>query len=231
MTLDELERLLDKNNIKDKEYFINNVENIFLHKEFQKRLTSEFPHHGKTTLGMHILEVAMKSYKLVKNKKNINASLVLKIAMMHDLYTYPWQNNKVHKSSFYHKHGFVHPIEAVINAINWYSDEFINDDNSKIIIDGILHHMYCFPVASTKSFEKNELELVNYDLLDNISEKNKKIILDSLNRRKTGKISYCKSKYKEGRIVRLADHLVSLKQITRPSDAVALVTGKNKRLK
>ena len=101
----------------------------------------------------------------------------------------------------------------------------------KIIIDGIIHHMAHFPVAVTKSFTTNELELINYDKISKISPEIREIIIDSLNRKKIGRLSFCKSKFKEGRIVRLADHLISFKQITNFWDAIALINGKNRNIK
>ena len=230
MTLDELTTLLDKNSFKKEEIteIVSIIKPIFLSYEFQKRLTNKYPHHGKITLGMHILEVMMKTYRI---SKKCNKNLSLKIAMMHDLYTYPWQNRKIKKSSFFHKHGFIHPIEAVLNASLWYKDDIKNISDASIIIDGIIHHMSHFPVVVTKSLDTNELELSNYDKVKYLKPEIKKIIISSLNRKKIGKLSFCKSKYKEGRVVRLADHLVSFGQITNFRDALALITGKNKNIK
>ena len=50
------------------------IEPIYNHKEFQKRLTKDFLHHGEKTLGMHILEDTIKTYKLAQKylKKDKN---------------------------------------------------------------------------------------------------------------------------------------------------------------
>ena len=42
------------------------------------------------------------------------------------------------------KHGFIHPIEAVVNAITWFPNIFLDEHDSLMIIDGIIHHMYPF---------------------------------------------------------------------------------------
>jgi hypothetical protein len=46
-----------------------------------------------------------------------------------------------------------------------------------------------------------------------------------------GFVSICPSKYIEGRVMAKADKYVSIRQIKNPSSALALVTGKNKKLK
>ena len=47
---------------------INQLNKIILpiinHPEFQKRMTSKFSHHGKITVGEHIIEDAIVSYKI-----------------------------------------------------------------------------------------------------------------------------------------------------------------------
>lgn len=208
------------------------IKDIFLHKEFQKRLTDDFPHHGSTTLGEHILEDTIVTYILSKKKKykDVNLEYALKIAMMHDLYTIPWQNRGIKKNSFFHKHGFAHPIEAVINSINWFEDEFKDETKSRILIDSIVHHMYPFPVMSYYDNKKNELELLNNNLINNISKMNKKILIESTNRNRIGKVSLTRCKYKEGKLMSKADKISSIKQIRNISDAIALLTGKNKSL-
>lgn len=204
------------------------IEKIYMHPEFQKRMTHEYLHHGNITLGMHILEDTIKTYKKSKKyRKNdkFDLSVALKIAMLHDLYTLPWQNNDDNKANhFFHYHGFRHPIEAVINAINWFPDIFLDEITSKKIIDGIIHHMYPLPVSKLKSFDSNMVELKNYELVNNLSDEHKKIIIWSCKR-------YRKSKYIEGRLVSRADKIVSIHQIKNYQSAKALITGKNKSLK
>ena len=145
--------------------------------------------------------------------------------MLHDLYTLPWQNNDLNKANhFLHYHGFRHPVEAVINAINWFPEIFIDNITSKKIIDGIIHHMYPLPVSKIKSFDSNEIELKNYELVNNLSNMHKEIILWSCKR-------FRRSKYTEGRIVSKADKLVSIHQIRNLESAKALITGKNNKIK
>ena len=208
------------------------IKNIFLHEEFQRRCTSEFLHHGNTTLGEHILENTIITYLLLCNSKRdiINLELSLKVSMMHDLYTLPWQNTFLKKDTFFHKHGFSHPIEAVINSINWFKEEFEDDYKAQVLIDGIIHHMYPLPVLSFKESKTNELELNNYKLIKNISKKHRKMIINSSNRGKIGSISLSKSIYLEGRILSRADKISTINQLNCFSDAKALVTGKNKNL-
>ena len=141
----ELNDIFDKYNLdtNDRNYLIKIVNPITNHVEFQKRMTNEFMHHGSITLGMHILEDMVISYLIAKKKKNVNIDLVVIIALFHDLYTIPWQNNKdAHVKYFINKHGFRHPIEAVVNAITWYPDYFKNIDEAIIIVDRIIHHMF-----------------------------------------------------------------------------------------
>lgn len=240
MELDVLNNLLDKYMIFDEERkeFINIIKPIYMHSEFQRRMTDKFLHHSDITLGMHILEDTIKTYLLSKKylrrykNRDYNLSIALKISMLHDLYTLPWQNNPLNKSSkFFNKHGFRHPVEAVINAINWFPFLFTNEEDSKKIIDGIIHHMYPLPVICFKDYDYNKFELRNYDLIINLSDIHKKILVWSTNRGKIGDISICRSKYKEGRIMSKADKDVSFGQIKNISSATALLTGKNKKIK
>ena len=63
----KLEFYLDKHKFseEDKTKFLKIILPIFLHPEFQKRMNSqEFPHHSDTSLGEHIIEVAIESYLL-----------------------------------------------------------------------------------------------------------------------------------------------------------------------
>lgn len=231
---EKLDKLLKKYKLeeKDKTEILDIIYPIFIHDEFQKRMTNEFLHHSDITLGEHILEDSVLTYKMCKKRNNINIELAVKIAMLHDLYTNPWQNNKKNKvNSFCNKHGFRHPIEAAINAITWFPELFENEAESKIIIDGILHHMYPLPVRTFIDSDINKMELKNFDLINEISKENKKIIIKSLNRNKISKYSFSKSIYKEGRIMSKADKKVSRNQIKNINSLTALVTGHNKSLK
>ncbi len=229
--------LLDKYKLSsdEKEYLLNIIKNIYNHDEFQRRMTDEFLHHDKMTLGEHILEVTIVTYILSKkrNLKNYDIESALNIAMLHDLYTLPWQNNpKADVQHFINKHGFRHPIEAVINSLNWYKDIFTSPEKSKIIIDGIVHHMYPLPVTSFTLDDTNPSELKNYNYVRNIDNINKDILIKSSNRFKIGKISVCPSIYKEGRIMSIADKIVSISNLKNSSfdGMTALITGKNKKL-
>ena len=208
------------------------IKNIFLHDEFQRRCTNEFLHHGNTTLGEHLLEDTIITYLLLstEKEKSIDMELALKISMMHDLYTIPWQNSGIKKSSVTHLHGFSHPLEAAINSISWFKDEFKDDYKAKVLIDGIIHHMYPLPVLSMTDNKKNELELNNNKLYKRLSKKHKQMIIDSSNRSKIGKVSLSRSMYLEGRVMARADKIASTKQFDCATDVTALVTGKNKKL-
>ena len=231
---EKLNRIIDKYKLSDdeKKEFRNIINSIFEHNEFQRRMTNEFLHHSNITLGEHILEDAVLTYKMCKKRNNVNIELAVKIAMLHDLYTNPWQNNKKNKvKNFCNKHGFRHPIEAVINANVWFPELFKNKEESKIIIDGILHHMYPLPVRTFIDSDINKMELKNFDLIDKLSDQSKKIIIESLNRKKVKNYSVSKSKYKEGKIMSKADKKVSRGQIKNISSLTSLVTGHNKSLK
>ena len=213
----------------DETTIYRSIKPILFHKEFIKRLDKEFYHHGTTTLGEHILEDTIITYKLAKNK-DINLDLALKISMMHDLYTTPWQNNPINKQNTFHRHGFSHPIDAAINSMVWFKKEFKNPRKAEILIDGIVHHMYPLPVTAFYTSNTNELELDNFDLIKKIDKRNIKILIDSSNRNKIGKVSLSRSKYKEGRIMSKADKKVTLKQLTNVNDYASLVTGYNKSI-
>ena len=228
-----------------KKYQLNNdemielktiINPIFFHDEFQRRMTEEFYHHGTITLGEHILEDAILTYKLSKKymnrhpNSNYHLDLAVKIAMLHDLYTYPWQNRNI-KVKFFNKHGFRHPIEAVINSIIWFPSLFYNQNEANILIDGIIHHMFPLPVRSCQDNLIQNMEIEDNSLFNQISDDNKKIILNSLKRKKIGPVSISKSLYKEGKIMSKADKKVSLHQIKDFSSAKALLTGHNKKIK
>ena len=214
----------------EKEEFLNIINSIYTHNEFIRRNTKEFLHHADVTLGKHIIEVACLTYKKAKKKKNIKIDLAVKIAIMHDLYELPWQNNEEARvNHFYNKHGFKHPLEACINSIIWFNDSFDNDENAKIIIDGIIHHMYPLPVrACTKN--ENDMELKNSNNFKKLDNKYKNMIIESTSRKKIGHYSICKSRYKEGRLVSKCDKIVSFSQIKNINSLLALITGKNKSI-
>ena len=157
-----------KLNATEKKELLELINDIFKHEEFQKRMTSDFFHHSDTTLGCHILQDTVVTYLICKKKmkkgKKIDLKLAVNISMMHDLYTMPWQNNKESRGKkFKNHHGFRHPIESVINSLTWYFDIFESSNDKYALIDGIVHHMYPFPVEIFDDYEENLLELKNFD--------------------------------------------------------------------
>ena len=208
------------------------IKPIYRHKEFKRRLTDEFLHHSNITLGEHILEDTVLTYKLCKKyKKEIDIDTVLTISMMHDLYTVQWQNNEDNKNKrFTNKHGFTHPLEAIINAINWYPEYFKDIDKARVIVDGVIHHMYPLPVRVFNP-SNNKMELNNYDLIKNIDKDLINLMIESTKRKSKGTLSTSRSKYIEGRILSKADKKVSVRQIKNIGSAKALITGKNNSLK
>ena len=218
----------------EKEEFLDIINPIIIHEEFIKRLDSKlYPHHGKISLGNHIVSDAIETY-IISKKKNrkkekVDVELAVVIAMFHDLYELPWQNNKNNKQ-FINKHGFTHPIEAVINAYMWYPEYFKDLTKARIIIDGIIHHMYPFPVrAINVSF--NESEINNLDKIDFIDDEIKNLIIESSISFKKLPISFRRSNYKEGRVMARADKIVSIrKELNSIRSLKACITGKNKAL-
>lgn len=214
------------------------VKHIFEHDEFQRRMSNDFPHHGDITLGEHILSDAAVTYKLTEKTKFKEADFDKKtaviIAMFHDLYTLNWQNNPNNFQKYdYNGHAFRHPVEAIINAINWYPEYFKNDQTFKII-DGVIHHMFPVPV---KRFDGSPMELKNENLLDNISSEIKNLIVFSSNRGlKYKHFSICRSCFYEGKIMSQADKIVSfgnyIDDIKKNGigSLTALFTGVNKSL-
>lgn len=213
----------------DKRSFLEIVSPIIAHEEFQKRLdNSLYPHHGKTSLGEHIISDAVMTYKLSKKKKKSDNKKAVLIAMFHDLYELPWQNSGRKEKRFTNKHGFIHPLEAAINAVTWYPNYFENKDDAKIIIDGIIHHMYPFPVRRIDSYDA---ELNNINKYNDLDDSIKEIIVNSSNRCKLGRVSFSRSKYLEGKLVSRADKLTTISSDKLSFSAYkALVTGKNKEL-
>lgn len=235
----ELEDLLNKYNLTldEKEELLDVIYEIFLHDEFQRRMTSEFKHHDEITLGHHILQDTIVTYLLSKKYEKINKNgnfeleTALKIAMFHDLYELPWQNNPAADVDlFLNKHGFRHPIEAIINANSWYPEMFEIKQDAEKIIDGVVHHMYPLPVTSFVDSGKNDLELKNFDKVSGMSELSKSILEASSNRGKIGRVSLARSKYPEGRIMSDADKIVSMTNFNNVNGLMALLTGHNKNL-
>ena len=231
--MSEAEKLCLKNfldygfTLPEQEDFTKIVRPIISHPEFEKRCTDNFPHHGNTTLGEHILKDAMITYRLanIYKSKHPNMDISVKtavvIALFHDLYTNPWQNVD-NENPLYEKHGFMHPIEAVINAYDWYPEYFDDEEISKKIIDGVLHHMYPFPVRKINDeIEINEKKITDFKFYD---------VLVHSTKSKRENLCFKKATFIEGKLVSKADKLVTIKEIKNISSLVALVTAKNKSI-
>lgn len=231
--MSEAEKLCLKNfldygfTLPEQEDFTKIVRPIISHPEFEKRCTDNFPHHGNTTLGEHILKDAMITYRLANIYKSkhpnvdISTETAVVIALFHDLYTNPWQNVD-NDNPLYEKHGFMHPIEAVINAYDWYPEYFDDEEISKKIIDGVLHHMYPFPVRKINDeIEINEKKITDFKFYD---------VLVHSTKSKRENLCFKKATFIEGKLVSKADKLVTVKEIKNISSLVALVTAKNKSI-
>lgn len=231
--MSEAEKLCLKNfldygfTLPEQENFTKIVRPIISHPEFEKRCTDNFPHHGNTTLGEHILKDAMITYRLANIYKSkhpnmdISTETAVVIALFHDLYTNPWQNVD-NDNPLYEKHGFMHPIEAVINAYDWYPEYFDDEEISKKIIDGVLHHMYPFPVRKINDeIEINEKKITDFKFYD---------VLVHSTKSKRENLCFKKATFIEGKLVSKADKLVTVKEIKNISSLVALVTAKNKSI-
>ena len=200
---------------------------ICCNKEFLKRCDEPFYHHDTISLGEHIINDTIVTFQLCKNKKKANIKLACIIAMFHDLYEKPWQNARDHKKLM-NKHGFVHPIEAAINAITWYSEYFKDNKETEIIVDGIIHHMYPLPV---RAMNLEIWDLNNLDKFKKLDKKYQEIISNSTKRWSIRKIGFCRSKYLEGRIVSKADKKVALSlDLKRPGAYLSLINGNNKKI-
>lgn len=211
------------------------IEPIASHKEFIKRCSKPYFHHDIKVLGDHIICDAIETYKMCAklkrnnyDMKNINIENAIVIAMFHDLYELPWQNIK-EKKTMCNKHGFVHPIEAITNAITWFPSYFENKERSLIIIDGVLHHMFPLPV---RAFNNKDMQLNNQEKYDKLPKKYKDMIKLSTKIGKIGSYSIRKTFFIEGRIMSKADKIVALKKdIISLNGYLSLISGKNKNLK
>lgn len=220
-----------KVNEEDKVKLLEIMLPIIEHSEFQKRSNSkEYPHHDKISLGYHICTDAIVTYLYAK-KKNLSKEQwqrAVIIAMFHDLYELPWQNNPIKKNMFVNKHGFTHPLEAAVNAATWYPEYFKDKEEAKIIIDGIIHHMFPFPV---RALDNQNAELNNQIKLTSLNTNIRNLIQKSSNKAKIGHLSLCRSDFIEGRIMSKADKVVALKkELLNYHSLKACITGKNKKL-
>ena len=210
---------------------------ICYHKEFIKRMYDPYWHHDCKTVGEHIICDAIVTYRLItklkkRNKKFnfINLKAAVYIAMFHDLYEEPWQNNlKFKEKKFKNQHAFIHPIESAVNAITWFPKIFEDERDALIIIDGIIHHMFPLPV---RAIDGTNLELNNQNQYEKLPSEYKKIMVSSTLIGKIGAYSLRKSFYLEGRLMSKADKIVAMrKDIHSLEGYLALLTGKNKKLK
>ncbi len=228
-------KIIDKYNMTEEERstFWNIIMPIFKHEEFQKRMNpSLYPHHDTVSLGDHIISDAILAYILAKKKtSSIDISLSVIIAMFHDLYELPWQNSNIHKNMYVNNHAFTHPIEAIINAIYWYPEYFKDLDKALIIIDGVIHHMWPFPVRAIDSdIEKLELnnlkkwKFIDENLKNEIIASSKRYLLKSLH------LSCIRSKYIEGKIMSKADKKISLIKDISLKGCISVITGSNSNL-
>ena len=214
---------LDKDEVKE---LWDIIEPIASSKEFTTRCSDPFFHHDKVTLGEHLLCGTIVTYKLAKRKKK-NIKLACLIAIFHDMYEIPWQNQHDHKRLM-NKHGFVHSLEGAINAITWYPEYFTHMKEAEIIVDGIIHHMFPLPV---RAINGSEMNLNNDSTYKKLPDKYRDMIIKSSKRWSIGKVSICRSKYKEGRIMSKADKKVALGlEIKKPSSFLRLIHGNNKEI-
>ncbi len=249
--MSEQEKIKEINNILKKYKFNNKdgvdfwhiINPIFFNENFQRRMEKDFPHHDDVSLGHHIVSDAAVTYKICQKKKymaaNIDKNTAVIIAMMHDLYTLPWQNNPENFQEYsFNGHGYRHPIEAIVNSIDWFPEYFEDKAKAEKIIDGVIHHMFPFPVRAIDGFD---LELKNTEAYDKIPEDLKQMIIESSNRGlKIKHFSLCPSKFKEGRIMSFSDKKVAIIDDTIESlrkngfktfrGITALKTGANKNL-
>lgn len=218
--------------ITEQKEFYKIAKPIIHHKEFVKRCNSEFPHHGSTSLGEHIIKDAIKTYVLAKEynkthflkKANIKISVI--IALFHDLYTNPWQNSNEKTSVFNpDTHGMTHPIEAVLNSYKWFPKYFKNKKEAEIIIDGIIHHMYPYPV---RKVENKNIKISNQKLLNKF--KYYDYLIQTTKNKTKLKIDIKSPRSIEGKLLVKADKLISLSELNNFNSIKALVNGKNKNL-
>lgn len=230
-TILEVNTILSKYNIsqEDRMLFWNIIYPIFTHEEFQKRMNPKlYPHHDKISLGNHIISDAILTFVLAKKAQNIDINLAVTIAMFHDLYELPWQNANIKKSMYINKHGFIHPLEGIINAITWYPTYFKSSEQAETIIDGVVHHMWPFPVRAIDS-NIEDIELNNTDKWYQLDSSIKNLIISSsmIGYIKNMHISLHRSRNKEGRLMSRADTIISFSKDISFNGVLACFTGKN----
>lgn len=193
---------------KDMRYIWKIIKPIYLHEEFQRRMTDPFFHHCTITVGEHIIGDTILVYKTCKRYKLSPCVIkrAILISMFHDLYEIPWPSDT--KELFINYHAFVHPIEAIVNAITWFPKYFENIDDAKIIIDSVLHHMFPCPV---RAMSNKKLELNNIETFNKLPGRYKKIIYKSLKSYVFKDFSLRKSYYLEGRILCSVDKTITIR--------------------
>ena len=234
--LPQIDLLLAQYNLspQNEQEFLKIIRPIIYHPEFLKRCNANvYAHHDNYSLGDHLLKDALTTYKLIKTNKKYqkaNLKVALYIALFHDLYENPWQNSLHKKEHFINKHGFVHPLEAAINALSWYPKYFKDDKTAFLIIDGIIHHMHPFPVRCARK-KIQTIEISNGLKFKKLNIKYQRMIIKSSNRFKIFGLSFSRSKSLEGRIVAKADKIVSFKKELRNFKSLkSCLTGRLKHI-
>lgn len=119
--------------IEDYNEFLELVEPILKHPEFQRR--KEYMHHIGESVYEHTLRVSFDAYKIAK-KFHWDYKAAAIGGLLHDFYDKPWQQN-TEKTPFLKKHGFVHAEQARQNALKYFPEKI----NPKIE-DIIKKHMF-----------------------------------------------------------------------------------------
>ena len=121
--------------------------------------------------------------------------------------------------------GMTHPIEAVLNSYKWFPKYFKNKKEAEIIIDGIIHHMYPYPV---RKVENKNIKISNQKLLKKF--KYYDYLIQTTKNKTKLKIDIKSPRSIEGKLLVKADKLISLSELNNFNSIKALVNGKNKNL-
>lgn len=140
--MDETKELEKINRKLDDEY-INIVEPILNHPEFQRRL--EYHHHENRSVYTHSLYVSYYSY-LVAKKLKLDYKSTAIAGLLHDFYYDDWQLHP--KKGIKNLHGFVHAKEAAVNS-SIHFNELMNEK----INDSIVKHMFPLTIIPPKYIE------------------------------------------------------------------------------
>ncbi len=101
--------------------------------------------------------------------------------------------------------------------MEWFPEYFIDEERAFKIVDGIVHHMYPFPV---RRLNGKDLELNNNELLQK-SEYASLLIMSTSNRKHY--LSLKRSKSLEGKIVSKADKINSLDELRNSGVFIAFI--------